>query len=513
MYSTNINDFWFDFGIMIIPVLKIFLLLLISFSFVYTLIYLILKKKAKSDNLYYIILLATFIFFLASYIQGNYLIGNLPSLVGDNIDWSKYKIDNVITIIIWMILLIIISILCKKIKLEKVVKYSTYISMAIFGMLSVSLCTSVVQYNALKNKNGIYFTEDNINVASSKKNFFIFLIDSVNSTTLYEEWQNDEQYKELFNDFTFYNNALSTFPLTKNSIPQILTGKVNKNELEFSEFSSNAYNDSYLFQILKDKNYETNIYDYQIVWNGEKKFDIKNGVSNKNANINLFSFFKQETKYILYKYVPYGLKKYSKINTMDFLNCISTYDSDIQSFYNMINSNPNLEIDNENHFQFIHTAGAHVPFDLDSNLKKVTNGTYSQKVHGNLKLIKAYLDRLKSNNVYNNSVIILMADHGYNEDGNYLGRFNPFLAIKGINEKHDMIISDLPISFEDFPNAFTKLLEDKKSTELFNNLIENRERKVLKYSFQNEKHMVEYSTSGKAYDISKFKETGNVFDR
>ena len=513
MYATNMNDFWFDFGIMITPVLKIFLILYLVGCLFYTLIYFISNKCLKKINIFYVCLILTFIAFILTYIQGNYLIGNLPSLDGSVIDWSIYKVDNLITLGIWLCVIVGVVIACKKLKLEKMVKYSTYISLAVFLMLSVSLCTTLINTKAYKNKDGIYFTNENINTASSNKNFFIFLIDSVNSDTLYKEWEKDSKYEDLFNDFTFYNNALSTYAYTRDSIPQILTGKINRNELEFAEFSSAAYNDSYLFDMLQDKDYEMNIYDYQIVWNGQRNYDIKNVVSSKNSFINLVSFFKQETKYILFKYVPYGLKKYSKIDTMDFDLCIEKFRRDINLVHNMINFIPNLEITDANQFQFVHTDGAHVSFDFDENLTLTQNGTYKQEVHGNLKLLKAFLDRLKNNKVYDNSVIVLMADHGYNEKGGNLERFNPFLAIKGVNEKHDMIISDLPVSFEDLQDAFTDLLNDKKSVDLFKNVPEKRERKVLEYTFMKEDHMVEYKTTGKANDSSKFKKTGKVFDR
>lgn len=44
MYSTNKNDFWFDFGIMIFPTLLIFALFLIAGAVLITAFYLIVAK-------------------------------------------------------------------------------------------------------------------------------------------------------------------------------------------------------------------------------------------------------------------------------------------------------------------------------------------------------------------------------------------------------------------------------------------------------------------------------------
>ena len=50
-----------------------------------------------------------------------------------------------------------------------------------------------------------------------------------------------------------------------------------------------------------------------------------------------------------------------------------------------------------------------------------------------------YLEKLKKADSYDNSVIIIMSDHGYDEEGTEeYGRQNPLLMIKGRNEHHDM---------------------------------------------------------------------------
>ena len=153
-------------------------------------------------------------------------------------------------------------------------------------------------------------------------------------------------------------------------------------------------------------------------------------------------------------------------------------------------------------------------FNLDKNLDYIENGTYAQKVHGNLKYVKNFLDRLKKNNAYDNSVIVVMADHGYGNTNvaNIFYRMNPLLIIKGINEHHEVVISDKAISYTEVNSALVELIDGKKSSDLFKDIPSKRKRTVLWYHFTKENHMVEYTTTGKASDITKFKKTGRVFD-
>ena len=145
-------------------------------------------------------------------------------------------------------------------------------------------------------------------------------------------------------------------------------------------------------------------------------------------------------------------------------------------------------------------------------LNYIDNGTYEQKLTSTLKVVDHYINKLKEENVYDNSVIIIMADHGY-DFANVIGRQNPILFIKGIEEEHEMYESDKPISFEDFNEAYLNLLDGKASVDLFNNIDMNRERRFLYYQYTKEENMTEYVQTGKAWDESTIKETGKKFNR
>lgn len=520
MYTTNINDFWFDFNMMIKPMFILFGITFCIGFFIFLIIYLINKKFSKALNAYYILLLIAFIGFFVTYIHGNFLTGFLPSLDGSIIEWDSYKTISVVSIGIWIVIATVLIIAAKKFKLETTIRYATYVSIAIFAMLSVSLTTTLCSNEVFTkkeffNKEGIQITNDNINTISSNKNFLIFLLDAVDSTDFSKVVMPNDAYKKVFEDFTYYRDTISTYAFTRDAVPYILSGKLNKNEQDFGKYSSDALNNSSLFQNLKNKQYQINIYDDELIWNGKRNFDIKNISTMTTPNIDLKMFIKQELKYVLFKYLPYPLKRFSRIENMDFKLCIDKFRSDNKIMFNEIKEHSILKKEKENYFQYIHIDGAHVPFNYDKDLNYISNnGTYEQKIEASITVTKAYLDRLKKNNVYDNSVIIVMADHGFDKENiSILNRFNPILLVKGINEKHELIESDIPVSYMDLQEAYEDLLHDKKSTELFQNIEKNRTRKMLWYEYTKENHMVEYETKGKANDMSKFKETGNVYDR
>ena len=509
-YSSNINDFWFDFNLMISNIILYMIIIFVFLILVYFLLYLFLRRK--NIKIYKIILVISFILFLYTYIQGNYLVGSLPQLNGDIIDWSKYGDENIISILTFLLVVIGELALIKKFKIDKTIKINCYMTIIVFFMLFTSFISILCNKEIYNDKSIEIATTKNINNVSTDKNFFIFLVDSVDSREFAEVVNNNLSYKETFNDFTYYPDTTSGYLFTRDSIPFILSGIWNQEETDFVDYYNDAFNNSKLFKKLNDENYNMNFYEYEI-YSNNRNFEKFDNIKLYSDKINSVSFFKQFTKYILYKYLPYPLKKYSKIETASFDSCKIEDDinyfkwSNKEAYNNLINNK--LEFVNDKYFQFLHIEGGHVPFDYDEDVNIIENGTYKQKLTAVLKVISLFINRLKENNVYDNSVIIILADHGEGKD---TLRQNPILYIKGINEHHEMYISDIPVAYEDLIDAYISLLENKNSTELFLNLDKNRPRRVLNNLYTRE-IMIEWYQYGKAWDNDTFKASGREFRR
>ena len=515
LFVNNRDDFNYNLGNFIKPMLLIFLLVFIILSLFYTIIYFINKKFSDKLGFFNVIMIISYICFILIYIQGNYMIGNLPKLDGTTPDFSIYTFENIITIVILLSLIGIYVFCCIKYKYEKVINISNYISLAIFAMLFVGFIPSLMSSDLYISKDVMFVNNDNINSISNNKNFLIFVVDAADSTVFNRELEKSE-YKDMFKDFTYYPDTLSMYLFTRDAIPHILSGKVNQNETSFREYYNNALDESILIDKLVENNYQINLYEPDIKWNTEKSQIVKN-IEKYNLSFSNECYMRQQTKYNLFKYLPFFLKDYSKIDHFSLNSCKTDYVTSAFTFdnlemYNYIKNNKLDRID-DNYFQFIHIDGAHVPFDLDENLNKIENGTYSQKINSSIKIVNSYLERLREEGTYDNSIIIIMADHGYKDEEGDGSRTNPIFYVKGFDEHHDMIVSNKAVSYADLMSAFSDLLDGKKSTEIFSDIEDERERKFLYYNYLEEDHMEEMVASGKAWDFSKTSRTGIEFNR
>ena len=502
IFASNLGDFWFDiytfFPIVLLQSIIPFLLLSIFF--------IVIKKL--NTKVYSFFVFCALIGMICTYIQGNFLVGSLPAVDGTWIDFDLYKTEKIISLILWVVVFSVILFVLIKCKFKMIEKVSMYASLVIIVMLASSMISFVTVTGFFDKKGALVATVENINTFSSDKNFLIFLVDATDSRVFNSELEKIGKTGAIFEDFTYYPDTVSGYPFTRNSIPFILSGVWYENEKPFNKYAVEAFDKSPFFNKLENENYNLNLYEFDLNNNSgmNNRFDnVK-----KTVSLDVVSLLKQEAKMILYKYLPYQLKSRVKAYTINLQYTKGNTDYTIFTgnnlqYYDELKKD--LTLTTGNNFQYVHVEGAHVPFIYDVNLNKIEDGTYEDNVDACITMIEAYLNRLKENNVYDNSVIIIMADHGYRKIN---ARANPILYIKGINEKHEYRVSDKKISHLDLVSAFDKLIDGASTDEIFNEL-DNTKRRYLLYEFDKPNIIKEQILEGNAWNPDDFTFTGEEY--
>ena len=275
-------------------------------------------------------------------------------------------------------------------------------------------------------------TNKNLYSLSSDRNYVVLLVDAVDSVAFNKVVASNSEYTSALKDFSYFPDTVSGYAFTRDSIPFIFSSEWNENQKLFSEYSTEAFDNSAFFKALSERGYQKNLYEMELLWRSSKAFDFDNLVS-IDGEVDLYQLAAQEVKYIMFKSLPFPLKRFSRVDSMHFEAAQNKAGNDTFTWWDAQFRDNHVgreaDIVDDKMFQFIHLEGGHVPFDLDADLNPLPDGdgTYPEKLEATMKVIKTYIEYLKNNGSYDNSTIVLMADHGYNYDGS--GRQNPILYI------------------------------------------------------------------------------------
>lgn len=302
----------------------------------------------------------------------------------------------------------------------------------------------------------------------------------------------------------------------------MLTGVWYENEQPYSDYIKNAYNNNKLYNLLESNGYSIGLYtDSRFVVPGYNTFlNIKTG---KYIIKNPFSFAKKIYKLVAFNYLPHQLKPLFLTATDEFdsLKSIShnqegLFSLDTLQFYSDLQSVGVSLTSDKKAFRLYHVDGVHPPYTFDDNLKSDNGKIYNEyhEAAGNIYLLKEYINKLKKCNIYDDTTLIILADHGH-KDMNQ----NPIFLIKNAGELHPFIVSEKEVSYEYLNDIFLALASGKKIDETFIDLLhqEKPNRRFLSYTWDDSweqqylPNMIEFVAKGDVSDPKNLIMTGRRY--
>ena len=530
LYFNNTDEFWFNFKMIFVPHLAGFVFVGTAIFLCYLIAYLLF------DQFHDVLVFLGLIIFISLYIQGNFMIRTLPQMDGSAINWTEYTGEIRASHILWISILIGIVLLIRILTPKLMKKIIPFVCAGMSLLMLITCTAACIGNHGLRKKTNYTAVLDNELTLGSEENLVILMLDAMDSKTFREMMETDHpEWKETFNDFTYYPNTLGVYPYTEYAVPFILTEQWYENNGDFRSFVTESMDNSPLFASLEKRGYDMGLYENVLIDDSKGHQRFSNVIEDYPFVFrSRLSYLKRMTKHVLFKYLPYSLKKYIHIDAGGFDDLKSTnehgptpvpfWDSNRQ-FYGDLQSQGISLSEKPKTFRFIHLDGAHTPFVYDKDVNRIDEkgGSYPQMEECCVTIIDAYLKALRESGLYENTAVIIMADHGYGyRNGEvldyrnldyYLNRGNPFLMVKGINEKHDLSVSEAPISYIDLMDGFERILNGSPSSEMFDwKEGDQRVRRYIAYYYLQEHHMEEYTLDGYATDTDKMVPTGKVFE-
>lgn len=520
LYLTNINEFWFD--------LSQFWFICVGLCVLVTVILYIIGCKIPLwvQNIY---VGAIFGFSLLMYIQSNFLNLDLGVMNGGTVDWGTYRIDFIINFAIWILVICVCICLYneKNLWVKKLVKYlAVCITLIQATTMMVLLLTTKSDID--KSEVSYYVSDKGIYELSTDENIVVFLLDMFDDRYFKELLKAEPELAKSYEGFTFYENSTGNYSTTAYSIATLLTGQYLTNSEEtFYEELTKLYDNCETFDKLLADNYQLDLYTYSYLMPNKLREKSNNYISGGKRVSDYIEFTKTIYSLTFSKYLPDFMKQYTWLVGTEFdALCERSGEADSHSVDN-VNFYENLldkgiTVQNEkNCFKFIHLDATHYPYRLNENAERVETDAETSEMRcarGVLKIVQEYIDKMKENGVYDNSSIILMADHGYYWDGTLC---NPILLVKEANATGEMKISSAPVSHHDFHPSILKMAglnDNQEEGKAFSDIGETEDRERLFYQYYLKekgvgeiRRLIEYSIDSTSNERASYHLTGNEY--
>lgn len=467
LYVSNSSEFWFSF-VQILPIIVVtfFICFVLAIALPF-----LLNEKA----FYYIIALEIGV---ASglYIQGNYLNNDFGVLDGRTIEWSQYFERGLLSTLVWgicILLPLVLVFLLTQENVHKMFRWWSTIGSAI-GVLVAALMIMTAQN--LNGNTDFFFSKEGMFQVSDEENIVVFLLDTYDQSFLTETLEQYPEYQEKFKDFTRFTDVVGGGAPTHFGVPALMTGQLCYDNNFYEEYKQEAYSSALIYNDLEEHGFDMRVYSNAEYFSNELVDEEFDNVKRETMQINSYTGMAKTTyKLVLFKYMPQALKQYFWLSSDEFTQYAQSEEhenyviNDVQ-FYQDMKANGLDLISDSKVFRFYHLFGVHGPYTISENIERVEEGSRMQSCRASLNIVCEYMEMLKNAGAYDNTTILVMADHGAIAFSNVYE--SPMLMIKKKNTQQDaMGINIAPVTFQEVMPTLASCFLDKNEMREYGNTL------------------------------------------
>lgn len=413
LYAGNQNEFAFSYTdfFPLFSVLGIVGCIVISF----------IVSIIPNDKIFKLVTTLIFSFGICSYIQNMFLNVKLHEEDGSFLNYDALKSFIILDTIIWVLLIlcIIYVVIKSKTKWKSIVAYSSSFVCAIQTVAIISLL--ITTKPGIGNNNFIFTGEKELGIAKNN-NIIILVLDSFGNKCLDKALVQFPGLLDGLNDFTYYSNANADYQRTFPSMSHMFTGYEMQSGFSDNEYLSNAWTSDICTSFFDD--IHSSGYDFRLYTGDRAAYygDGKNlvgkidNVEISGSNIDKPALYKLLLKTSAFKYAPYICKHNFETVTWEFDKATSAShvaETDTDVYYELLKSS-GLYIDSnvDNAITVKHLFALHDTDKVNEDVIRDSNASVEQCTKGVMVMLYEYLDQLKTLGKYDDSTIIITADHG-----------------------------------------------------------------------------------------------------
>ena len=407
---------------------------------------------------------------LAMYVQLNFLNRNLGLMDGSEMGFSSA--DIAVNAVIWAVLIILPIVIVFIVRNNKGQTAVIFACLALLVMQLTSLTAAMVQspksaFSRFDYEQYYLSANDQFTV-SANNNVIIIILDAYSNAYLEECLETYPEVADILKDFTYYNNADCHYEGSVYSINYLISGTEFDPSVSLNEWFSYAWDNernNNFYDRLAEQGYRFNLYSNEFDYlNNEAKNDALGKISNLEVMDCEFVVHDDVVRNMLirsseFRFCPLFLKDDFYFTGEDYTGALDVLSRDNSlgvnthfilgdaEFYDMLLSSGLQTDDSSNYFIMQHLFGVHTPLSVDADCRNAAAPTLVETERGCWVLVEEYLNQLKALGVYDNSTIIITADHGVTWG---YENAQPIFFIKPFGQVQDAFnVTNAPISATD----------------------------------------------------------------
>ncbi|MFH1844850.1 MAG: sulfatase-like hydrolase/transferase [bacterium] len=495
LYLLNTGNFTLPFSVHILPLL---VLGAAYFGILYAVQYLG-SRRVRTGISVGLLLIGILL-----WAEGTFLVGNFGAFQGGEPEWS----NNRYLLGLELVLAAILLFLALRLR-SRLLRHAGFIT-SLLSMVSLLNMYPDFMTDRKRAEPDIrhIFTEERIFQLSAEKNVLLFILDTFQTDAFAEILAEQPEWREVFAGFTYFPDAVSAYPKTYNSIPNLLCDVLYDNTKPYSTFLLDAYLGASAPKNLKQNGYDIRYSSFiwlPFVAHPEVADNIVTKASYDGRMWMAQNEFLTLYNLTLFRLAPSPAKPWV-YNDNNFLVRVTLFlKSGAHGYYHpgeedRVYSRGNdvwdlaqldrllafLSADGEKPaFRLYHLNGSHMPFNLDRDLnhignQPITRETYRAQSEAMLALMHLVCERLRELGVYDNSLIFIIGDHG-SADHDEVGLHEqaiqelgvdidfspadsvpsevvirsalPLVLVKPVDEQGPLKMSLAPVELSDIPNT------------------------------------------------------------
>lgn len=426
---------------------------------------------------------------LGAYIQSIFMNSSVGILDGTEVLWKDLAVEAVIGLAVWGIILFLLFALQQFSK--KIWTYTTAFLCVLLSVMQLASSVGVFFISEIDEKSTISATRVGEFDLSDKHNVIVLAIDSFDVTFAEEVMENNPEYFNEFDGFTWYKNTTPHYSRTFPSVAYLFTGENSFYNAEYDEAMATAWENNNFLKDMKDAGYAIRIYAHQKYVNpdGEYLMEYLDNYKVIEPEIDYLKLEKEMLTLSLYRTAPVALKPFFETDTTQANSAYSLTNNERISltdyaFYDRLKTeklNTNNETGEKGTFSYYLFRGCHAPYLFDENCEKTDEKvTVKEATRGALTNVNEYLRQLKELGIYDSSTIIVTSDHGrsgtiteldaprvvsmFYKPAGAKGEMKESLSPQQLLNVRPTVLKEMGLDYADYGTPFDEVLEDADVT-------------------------------------------------